>query len=76
MTEVAEPPPLADPAEVLRLLQAGDRLAHCLATGWRLIRADVEVDAAAVDALHGRLVPLDDGLPGIGQAQTWIWAEK
>lgn len=72
--------PLSDAPEVLSHLRRGDMLAHCRATGWRLVRADLPVDDLTVRVLMqaprgGRLVPLDDGLPGIGGAQTWAWAE-
>jgi hypothetical protein len=46
-----ELPPIADPVEVLALLRAGDRLSRCLVTGWRLVLADVRVEAAAVGVL-------------------------
>ena len=80
--------PLSDPIEILRLLHAGDRLAQCHPTGWRLLGGDVAVSETAVNALKrgvprvagccdsggGRLVPLHDGLFG-GFSQTWMWAE-
>ena len=81
---------LCDPIQVIRLLRAGDRLAHCHPTGWRLVGGDVAVSENAVDALKrgtsrkhggdsqecsgGRLAPLGDGLFG-GFSQTWMWAE-
>ena len=71
---------LCDPIQVIRLLRAGDRLAHCHPTGWRLVGGDVAVSENAVDALKrgtsrkhggdsqecagGRLAPLGDGLFG------------
>lgn len=72
--------PLADAVEVLSHLRCGDTLAHCRATGWRLVRADLPVEDLTVRALMqvprgGRLVPLDDGLPGLGASQTWAWVE-
>lgn len=90
MSETTDLPPLTDPVEILRLLHAGDRLAHCHPIGWRLLSGDVAVSETAVNALKrgvtriagngcpdsggGRLVPLDDGLFG-GFSQTWMWAE-
>jgi len=90
VSETTDLPPLTDPVEILRLLHAGDRLAHCHPIGWRLLSGDVAVSETAVNALKrgvtriagngcpdsggGRLVPLDDGLFG-GFSQTWMWAE-
>ncbi len=90
MSETTDLAPLSDPLEIVRLLRAGDRLAHCYQTGWRLVGGDVAVAENAVNALKrgtprmtsddaqdfggGRLAPLDDGLFG-GFSQTWMWAE-
>lgn len=83
--------PIDDPLELLRHLRQGDRLHHCLGLGWRLLRAGRAVCPSAVQVLQtggpwiedgalydfgGLLAPLADGLPTIGQAQTWAWAER
>ena len=68
---------------VIDLLTSGDLLA-CCGCGWRLVIHDREVTSAAVAALKvgfglgGRLVPMDDQLPGMPRqmAQTWRWARS
>ena len=81
-----ELPPLDDPAEVLSFLRAGDTVAHCHVTGWRLVKANVRVSSDAIGVLKGGgymlepfggiLAPLGDGLlPSPLMSQTWAWAE-
>ena len=73
--------PITDPMRVVGILLGGDKLAHS-AAGWRLVREDAPVACSTVTvlkrgaALGGRLVPMDDQLPGMPKqlAQTWRWA--
>lgn len=77
---------LVDPDEVLKLLMAGDRLAHMPPDIWRLVRAGARVDHGAATALtgprlgpawfEGAVVPLGDTLlPGV-PSQTWVWTRE
>lgn len=75
------PSPIADAAELLAHLRAGDLLTKCHGTGWHLVRADAPVASEAVLALQlaaeGRLMPAGDVLPGMdsGLSQTWEWKD-
>lgn len=48
-----ELPPIDDPIELLALLRAGDRVHHCIGSGWRLLRSNVPVSELAVRVLRG-----------------------
>jgi hypothetical protein len=76
---------------VLRQLKGGDWIFHCLKSGWKLARTGAPVSAELVEILRnadnrlprklrgaipkGTLSPLNDGLPGIGESQTWRWSQ-
>lgn len=69
------------PLELVALLRAGDRLAYCQGSGWRLVGGAAAVDARGghvplPEVLRGgRLAPLGDALLPGHPAQTWAWAE-
>lgn len=64
---------IADARHVTSALRRGDVLSHCLTTGWLLTRAGEDVCPKLVAEMIGqrRLVPAEDGLPGLGHSQTW-----
>ena len=76
--------PMIDPGELRDALRAGDTLVRCLgaAEEWHMARAGTVVAAATVECLQARLdsapgalVPLGDGLPGLGASQSYGWRE-
>ncbi len=66
---------------VVDLMLAGDLLARCNC-GWRLVLDGRAVEETVVERLKtgsglgGRLLPMNDQLPGMSAqlAQTWRWA--
>ena len=76
---------------VLRQLKTGDWIYRCLNSGWKLARSGAPVSAELIEILRkadrrlprvlrsvipkGTLSPLEDGLPGFGESQTWRWLQ-
>lgn len=76
---------------VIKHLRDGDWILNSNLQGWMLARAEYSLSQKMISILmnaerrlprqlraivrKGSLVPQNDGLPGIGESQTWRWQE-